>query len=301
MADPLGEEDDLVAAFQVDGHAARGRIARMGKALDSILSAHDYPPAVKRLVGEAVLLAALVGDSLKFDGRLIIQANGNGNGPVTFVVAEWNSGGAVRGFAQYSSDPVKDDANVPELLGTGSFAMTIDPGEEMERYQGVVALEGERLGQCAERYFAQSEQTPTRIKLAVGESIHAGGKSNWRGGGAILQQIAADDTRGDASADWDHCRALFETIADDELIDPDISAGNLIYRLFHEDGARLFEPKSLSKHCPCNRERLVEILVRFSAEEQAEMLENGKVGMTCEYCNKLFEFTPNEIDNANRS
>lgn len=299
MSDPLGEADDLVAAFQVDGHAARGRIVRMGAALDDIVSSHDHPPAVKRLVGEAVLLAALVGDSLKFDGRLIVQANGNG--PVNFVVAEWNSGGAVRGFAQYSGAPVSDDAGVAQLLGTGSFAMTIDPGGEMERYQGVVALEGDRLSHCAERYFEQSEQTPTRIRLAVGENVQTGGKSNWRGGGAILQQIAGDEARGDASADWDHCRALFETIADDELIDPDISAATLIYRLFHEDGARLFEPRTLTKHCPCNRERLVEILARFSEDEQAEMEKDGKIGMTCEYCNVLFEFTPEDVDAAKGS
>lgn len=299
MSDPLGEADDLVAAFQVDGHAARGRIVRMGAALDDIVSSHDHPPAVKRLVGEAVLLAALVGDSLKFNGRLIVQANGNG--PVNFVVAEWNSGGAVRGFAQYSGAPVSDDAGVAQLLGTGSFAMTIDPGGEMERYQGVVALEGDRLSHCAERYFEQSEQTPTRIRLAVGENVQTGGKSNWRGGGAILQQIAGDEARGDASADWDHCRALFETIADDELIDPDISAATLIYRLFHEDGARLFEPRTLTKHCPCNRERLVEILARFSEDEQAEMEKDGKIGMTCEYCNRLFEFTPEDIDTAKAS
>lgn len=299
MSDPLGEADDLVAAFQVDGHAARGRLVRMGAALDDIVSSHDHPPAVKRLVGEAVLLAALVGDSLKFDGRLIVQANGNG--PVNFVVAEWNSGGAVRGFAQYSGEPVSDDAGVAQLLGTGSFAMTIDPGGEMERYQGVVALEGDRLSHCAERYFEQSEQTPTRIRLAVGENVQTGGKSNWRGGGAILQQIAGDEARGDASADWDHCRALFETIADDELIDPDISAATLIYRLFHEDGARLFEPRTLTKHCPCNRERLVEILARFSEDEQAEMEKDGKIGMTCEYCNLLFEFTPEDVDAAKGS
>lgn len=299
MTDPLGEADDLVAAFQVDGHAARGRIVRMGETLNEIVSSHDHPPAVKRLVGEAVLLVSLVGDSLKFDGRLIIQANGNG--PVNFVVAEWNSGGAVRGFAQYSGEPVSDDAGVAQLLGTGSFAMTIDPGDEMERYQGVVALEGDRLAHCAERYFRQSEQIPTRIKLAVGENIHTGGTSSWRGGGAILQQIASDDARGDASADWDHCRALFETIADDELIDPDISAGTLIYRLFHEDGVRLFEPRTLAKHCPCNRERLLEILARFSQDEQAEMEKDGKIGMTCEYCNVLFEFTPEDVGGAGGS
>ncbi|WP_421792725.1 Hsp33 family molecular chaperone [Hyphobacterium sp.] len=296
MSDPLGETDDIVAAFQVDGHAARGRIARMGAALEDIVSAHDHPPAVKRLVGEAVLLAALVGDSLKFEGRLIIQANGSG--PVSFVVAEWQSTGGVRGFAQYKGDPVSNDAGVPQLLGEGSFAMTIDPGEKMERYQGVVALEGGTLAHCAEKYFEQSEQTPTRIKLAVGENLQAGGTSVWRGGGAVLQQVASDDYRGDALADWDHCRALFETIADDELIDPDISAATLIYRLFHEDGARLFEPRRLTKHCPCNRERLLDILSRFSAEDQADMEKDGQIGMTCEYCNRLFEFTPDDVKAA---
>jgi molecular chaperone Hsp33 len=293
MADPMGERDDSVAAFQVDGHAARGRIVRLGDLLDDIVSAHDHPPAVRRLVGEAILLAALVGDSLKFDGRLIIQANGDG--PVKFVVAEWISGGGLRGFAQYSGERVSDSAGVPELLGKGAFAMTIDPGDEMDRYQGVVELDGDTLGQCAERYFQQSEQTPTRIRLAVGESVQAGGGSVWRGGGALMQQIASDEARGDASEDWDHCRALFETLSDVELIDPDLSASTLIYRLFHEDGARFFEPRSLSKHCPCTRDRLVQILARFSEDEQADMVKDGKIGMTCEYCNRVFEFTPDDI------
>ncbi|MEE2525466.1 Hsp33 family molecular chaperone [Hyphobacterium sp. HN65] len=299
MTDPLGEADDIVAVFQVDGYSARGRMARMGAVLEDIVSAHDHPVAVRRLTGEAVLLAALIGDSLKFDGRLIIQANGDG--PVSFVVAEWNSGGAVRGFAQYDGSAVAEDAGVPGLLGKGAFAMTIDPGEGMERYQGVVALEGETLARCAERYFEQSEQTPTRIKLAVGQDMQAGGGSVWRGGGAVLQQIAADETRGDPKEDWDHCRALFETIKDDELIDPDISAATLIYRLFHEDGAHLFEPRQLRKHCPCTRERLVRVLASFSDDDQSEMEKDGKIGMTCEYCNKLFEFTPEDIANVDRS
>lgn len=293
MSDPLGETDDIVAVFQVDGHAARGRIVRMGAVLEDIVSAHDHPAAVRRLTGEAVILAALIGNSLKFDGRLIIQANGDG--PVGFVVAEWNSGGAVRGFAQFNGKAVADDAGVPELLGKGAFAMTIDPGEGMERYQGVVALEGDTLAQCAERYFEQSEQTPTRIALAVGESLQTGGGSVWRGGGAVIQQIAADEARGDPVEDWDHCRALFETIKDDELIDPDISAATLIYRLYHEDGARLLEPRRLRKHCPCTRERLVRVLASFSDDDQADMQENGTIGMTCEYCNRLWEFTPEEV------
>lgn len=293
MSDPLGESDDIVAVFQVDGHSARGRIARMGPVLDDIVSAHDHPAAVRRLTGEAVLLAALIGDSLKFDGRLIIQANGDG--PVRFVVAEWNSGGAVRGFAQFDGSDVRDEAGVPQLLGKGAFAMTIDPGEGMERYQGVVALEGDTLAQCAERYFEQSEQTPTRIRLAVGEDMKAGGGSIWRGGGAVMQQIAADDARGDAAEDWNHCRALFETIEDDELIDPEISAGTLLFRLFHEDGARLLEPKRLRKHCPCTRERLVRVLASFSGDDQSEMEKDGMIGMTCEYCNRLWEFTSDEV------
>lgn len=299
--DPLGEMDNLVAAFQVEGRAVRGRVLRMGETMDLILSSHDYPPAVARLLGEAIIITALVGDALKFDGRLIVQANGNG--PVKFVVAEYVAGEGVRAYAQMERDAVLSaletaGENIPAiatLLGKGAFAMTIDYGPDKDQYQGVVPLEGQSLTECAENYFAQSEQTPTRMRIAVGESWDAEGARQWRGGGAMLQAVAGDDTRGSSDEDWDHVRALFETVEDGELLDPHLSAGGLLYRLFNEDGVRLMEPAQIERRCSCERERLLRIIASFPVDDQDHMLQDGKVVMTCEYCNKAWAFEEDEV------
>lgn len=300
-ADPYGEMDDIVAGFQVEDRAVRGRILRMGETLDLILSSHDYPPAVAHMLGEAVIIAGLVGDALKFDGRLIVQANGNG--PVQFIVAEYVAGEGVRGYAKIDREAVNaaveaKTENVPliaTLLGKGAFAMTIDYGPDKDQYQGVVPLEGQSLTECAENYFTQSEQTPTRMRITVGESWDKDGARQWRGGGAMLQAVAGDETRGSADEDWDHVRALFETVEDAELIDPHLSAGGLLYRLFNEDGVRLLEPAKLVRRCSCERDRLLRIIASFPAEDQEHMLQDGKVVMTCEYCNKAWAFEESEV------
>ena len=302
--DPLGEMDNLVAAFQVEGRAVRGRVLRMGETMDLILSSHDYPPAVARLLGEAIIIAALVGDALKFDGRLIVQANGNG--PVKFVVAEYVAGEGVRAYAQMDRDAVlaaleTAGENIPAiatLLGKGAFAMTIDYGPDKDQYQGVVPLEGQSLTECAENYFAQSEQTPTRLRIAVGESWREGEDKAWRGGGLMLQAVAGDETRGSAEADWSHARALFETVEDAELLDPDLSAGSLLYRLYNEDGVRLMEPRRIAKRCSCERERLLRIVASFPADDLEEMQSDGAIVMTCEYCNKDWAFGKDEVAGA---
>ncbi len=304
MSDPLGEHDNIVAGFQIEGRTVRGRVTRLGSVLDEILSAHDYPEPVARLLGEAVLITTLVGDALKFDGRLIVQAQGDG--PVRFLVAEYVTGEGVRGFASMDRDAVHaalaeapaPDAMMARLLGHGSFAMTIDHGPDMDQYQGVVALEGESLSQVAETYFRQSEQTPTRLRCAIGE-IWAGDKARqWRGGGALLQSVAGDEARGSAEEDWDHARALFETIEDGELLDPDLSAGGLLYRLFNEDGVRLLEPSGVAKRCSCERERLRRIIASFPADDRAAMETDGAIVMTCEYCNRDWKFDPQDVDVA---
>lgn len=300
-ADPLGDLDNIVAAFQVEGRAVRGRVLRMGETMDLILSSHDYPPAVAHLLGEAIIIAALVGDALKFDGRLIVQANGNG--PVKFVVAEYVAGEGVRAYAQMDRAAVLNalsaaGENIPAiavLLGKGAFAMTIDYGAEKDQYQGVVPLEGQSLTECAENYFAQSEQTPTRMRIAVGESWDVDGARQWRGGGALLQAVAGDDTRGSSDEDWDHARALFETVEDAELLDPHLTAGGLLYRLFNEDGVRAMEPAHIPRRCSCERERLLRIIASFPADDQEHMLQDGKVVMTCEYCNKAWAFEEDEV------
>ncbi len=301
-----GEPEDFIAGFQVEGRAVRGRVLRSATTLDQILSAHAYPEPVARLLGEAVVLAGLVGSALKFDGRLIIQANGTG--PVSFIVAEHVAGEGVRGFAKIDRDAVlaalaAADKNTPiikTLLGEGYFAMTIDQGPEMDQYQGVVPLEGASLAAIAEHYFTQSEQTPTRLRLAVGEVWTMEGGKQWRGGGALLQAVAGDESRGSASDDWDHVRALFETISDDELLDPLLSAAGLLYRLFHEDGVRMFEPAVLQRRCSCEHQRLLRIIASFPADDQAHMTRDGKIVMTCEYCNRDWNFLPEEVAAVDR-
>ena len=284
--------DNHVAGFQLEDRAVRGRVTRLGTTLDAVLSAHDYPAPVARLLGEAVMIAILVGDSLKFDGKLIIQANGDG--PVRFVVAEWVSGEGVRGFAQIEPGAaIPEDADVPAMLGQGAFAMTIDPGGEMERYQGVVALEGRNLAACAEAYFVQSEQTPTQLKLAVAEVMTADNSHQWRGGGAIMQQLAGDDARGDPKEDWDYARALFNTLTDIELVDPDVTTETLLFRLFHEDGVRLFAGRSIVRRCPCTPEHLLSVLASFDDDPASD---NEIATITCEYCNRAFAFEQAEID-----
>lgn len=288
---PAGD-DDTVAVFQLENRQVRGRVTRLGETLDLILGAHDYPVAVARLLGEAVMIAVLVGDSLKFDGRLIVQANGDG--PVRFVVAEWVAGEGVRGFAQVEPDAViAGDADVAAMLGQGAFAMTIDPGGEMDRYQGVVTLEGRTLADCAEGYFAQSEQTPTRLRIAVGEIVTPGQPRHWRGGGALIQQIAADTARGSGEDDWNHARALFDTLTDIELADPDISSADLLFRLYHEEGVRLHPARKVARRCPCTPQRLLGVLASF--EDDAPDDADTAV-ITCEYCNRSFEFSQEEID-----
>lgn len=299
-SDPLGEHDDLIAGFQVEGRAVRGRIIRLGPVIDQILSSHDYPEPVARMLGEAVMIAALIGNALKFDGRLIVQATGKG--PMAFIVAEYVTGEGVRGYAKIDRDAYEKAAAergdgeswVKALLGDGMLALTIDQGEKMERYQGVVPLEGDTLAACAETYFQQSEQTPTRLRVAVGEEWDADGR-RWRAGGALLQAVAGDETRGSVDEDWQHCRVLFETVEDAELLDADLSAGGLLYRLFNEDGVRIFEPTPIQRRCSCEHERLKRIVASFSEDDQAHMVVDGQVVMTCEYCNRDWTFTADEI------
>jgi molecular chaperone Hsp33 len=292
--------DDLVAAFQIENEPLRGRIARLGGLIDEVLTRHAYPDPVADLLGEACALAALVGASLKFDGRLIVQAQGDG--PVSLVVADYDTSGALRGYCSF--DPAKVDEvshgfarpGAATLLGKGVFVMTIDQGPDMERYQGITPIEGETLALCAETYFAQSEQTPTRVRLAVGQ-LQTDAGLVWRAGGLLIQNIAGDaDAREHAEEAWTRAQALFETTGEDELIDPTIPAERLLYRLFHEDGVRLFQPKPLRAFCRCSPERILGLLRSFPPEERQEMVEaDGKIRVTCEYCSRVYDVEPETV------
>ena len=296
---PVAPTDDLAAAFQIEGWPVRGRLVRLGEAVDTIIKAHDYPEPVAALLGEACALAALVGSSLKFNGRLIVQAQGDG--PVRYVVADYDTSGTLRGYCRFDEAEVAAASTgfarpgAQSLLGTGVFIMTLDQGPDFDRHQGITPIEGESLSLCAEHYFAQSEQVPTKVRLAVGQVSTDAGMA-WRAGGAMIQMVAADETRGSTDEVWDRTRALFQTLADDELIDPTITPEILLFRLFHEDGVRLEQPLPLSAQCRCSQERIVGVLGSFSDEERADMVEDdGKIRVTCEYCSTIYALSPDDV------
>jgi molecular chaperone Hsp33 len=296
----IAPTDDLVATFQIESQAVRGRIVRLGAVIDEILTRHAYPEPVAELLGEACALAALVGASLKFEGRLIVQAQGDG--PVKYVVADYDTQGGLRGYCRFHAEQVKEASSgfvrpgARSLLGEGLFIMTIDAEGAKDRYQGVVAIEGETLALCAEQYFAQSEQTPTRVRLAVGR-LNDGAGEQWRAGGLMIQNIVGDeDARKDMPEDWERAEALFSTVGEDELIDPQIAPETLLYRLFHEDGVRLFPAKPLQAFCRCSEDRVVGMLRTFPKTDQDEMTEtDGRIHVTCEYCSKTYMVQPEAV------
>jgi molecular chaperone Hsp33 len=291
--------DDLVAAFQIEGQPARGRIVRLGPVVDDILKRHDYPEPIANLLGETCALAALVGASLKFEGRLIVQAQGDG--PVSYVVADYDTSGGLRGYCKFDPDRVAEVSagfvrpGARTLIGDGIFIMTMDPQNLKDRYQGVTAIEGETLALCAEQYFAQSEQVPTKVRLAVGE-LQVGDVKTWRAGGMMIQNIAEDDARGSTADAWSRAQMLFETLGEDELVDPTVAPETLLYRLFHEDGVRMFEPKPLRAYCRCSEDRVLGMLRAFPAADLTDMIEpDGLIHVTCEYCSRGYKIAPETV------
>jgi molecular chaperone Hsp33 len=305
--------DDTVLPFEVSALDLRGRLTRLGSTLDDILTKHDYPTPVGKLLGEAIVLATLLGTSLKFDGRFILQTQTDG--PVSFLVVDFQSPDRLRAYARFDAARLKSGQDSGSLLGKGHLAMTIDQGADMSRYQGLVALDGGGLEEAAHEYFLRSEQIPTRVRLAVGEEWRGDGgpKHRWRAGGMLVQFLPkaperarqADLHPGDAPVGtvvhtvaeddaWVEGRSLISTVEDVELIDPDLSSERLLYRLFHERGVRVFAPLSLKARCSCSREAVSDMLKSFAPQDRADMVKDDKVVVTCEFCSSVYAFTPDE-------
>ena len=290
-------EDDIILPFQVGETAIRGRVARLGPAIDEILSRHEFPDPVSIILGEATALVAMMGSSLKFKGRLIFQAKGDG--PLSMLVSDFTAGGALRATASIST-PIGDNCAFDALIGRGHLAVTVDQGPEMERYQGVAPIEGRSLSEAAIAYFDQSEQIPTAIKLAVGRVSRPGEKEQWRAGGVIAQFVPGEGgerERGEAvirKADeaemWERAAAFLDTTQPDELLDPGLSPHALLYRLYHEDGVRVFDASSLAAQCRCSADRIQSVLERYSAEDLKDMIEDDAIRVTCEFCRKVYLF-----------
>ena len=287
--------ENSVTVFQLYGQPVRGRAVTMGSALNKALGTR-YPDLVARLLGEAMLISAIVAQSLKFDGRLVIQCHGTNKGAVSFLMSDCTTDGHVRGYARWDEASLKElkldnrNPGAEDLLGGGTFSMTIDQGPDMDQYQGLAAIEGARLSDCAEHYFKQSEQIPTEIRLVCGQLQEPGKDHVWRGGGVMIQKIAEDVTRGDTDEAWDTARALFQTLSDAELLDPELSQNDLLYRLFHEGGVRVVETSPIEAKCKCSRERLENTLKSFEKEALAAMAENGVIDANCEFCDTTYEF-----------
>jgi molecular chaperone Hsp33 len=288
----------------------------MGPAADEILSRHDYPEPVVEALGQALVLSVLLGAPLKEDARLILQTKTDG--PLRFLVVNYESPGRLRGYASADADRVAPLATQgaiaqADLFGKGLLAMTVDPGGEKERYQGLVQMAGGTLTDAALGYFRQSEQLPTYLRLAVAREYMASGPRSgwhWRAGGILVQHLsplggateaaAAEEEerlRGEDDDHWQRVRLLASTVEDLELLDPSLSSDALLWRLFHEEGVvRAVEPVRLSAYCRCSRERVATMLSSFSAQELADMHEaDGKLSVTCEFCNSTYRFDPSEV------
>jgi molecular chaperone Hsp33 len=306
--------DDMVLPFEVAPLDLRGRLTRLGPGLDDLLAKHDYPPPVARLLGEAIVLTTLLGSSLKFEGRFILQTQTDG--PVSFLIVDFQAPDRLRAYARFDAGRIKQGLDSGQLLGKGHLAMTIDQGSDMSRYQGVVALHGGSLEEAAHEYFLRSEQIPTRVRIAVGEEWVRGegsARRRWRAGGILLQFLPkaperarqADLHPGDAPEGtvahtvaeddaWVEGQSLISTVEDVELIDPSLSGERLLYRLFHERGVRVFSPLNLHAQCSCSRDAVSAMLKSFAPKDRAEMVKDGKVVVTCEFCSSVYQFTPRE-------
>ena len=318
------KDDDHVMPFAVEALDVRGRVIRLGGAIDAILDRHDYPEPVARLLAEMVALTLLLGTALKFDGRFVVQAQGDG--PVSLLVVDFQTPDAVRAMARFDETRLAAAVDAGEiqptqLLGRGHLALTVDQGAHMNRYQGVVAMQGESLEEMAQAYFLQSEQIPTLVRLAVAQTVDRGdaGKAKWRAGGFLAQYLPRDTSKvpvrdlhpgddpkadgvdaadrvADAPDHWREAEALIATIEAAELVDPQTGSDELLFRLFHERGVRVFEGMPVREKCSCSVERVRSTVKTFGDDPDPDMIKDGAIEVTCEFCSTQYHFDPQTLE-----
>jgi len=294
--------DDVVQPFQLDPFALRGRLVRLGPTVDRILAQHDYPEPVATLLGEAITLAVLLAGALKYDGVFTLQTKGDG--PVKLLVADVKTDGAVRGYAQYDTKRLGEivpggagaSPSVPRLIGSGYIAFTVDQGDETPRYQGIVEIVGATLAECAQHYFRQSEQLQAGLKLAV---ARAGEEGAWRAGGLMLQRVPPEGGHpriaDDVEDTWRRVMVLMSSATSAELVAPDLPPRRLLWRLFHEEGVRVYQTQAVEARCRCSRERIAGILKAFPIDELEEMQKEPVTTVTCEFCNTTYQFDADDL------
>jgi len=305
--------DDAVLPFAVEALDIRGRLARLGPALDTILTRHAYPAPVARLLGEAAALCVLLGTTLKDEGRFQLQTRTDG--VVDLLVVDFDAPDRLRAFARFDAKKLAAlaEGDREHLLGNGHLAFTVEQGGENARYQGVAPVEAGSLEQAALSYFTQSEQIPSFVRLAVGQVVTPQG-SQWRAGGLLTQflphsperQRMADFHPGDAPEghatpefaeddSWTEARLLAATVEDHELLDPGLASADLAWRLFNERGVTVFAAREIRAACRCSDARIEDMLRNFTQQERDDMVHDGKITVTCEFCSTKRVFDPEDF------
>lgn len=309
--------DDTVLPFQLDRSDIRGRVVRLDGVLDNVLAQHDYPPLIEALVAEATLLTAMIGQAIKLRWKLSLQIRGNG--PVRIIATDYyapeteGEPARMRGWASFDADALDPGADPFSQLGEGYFALLIDQGPGTTPYQGITPIAGGSLSSCAETYFAQSEQLPTRFALAFGQNAEVGAATpRWRGGGVMLQLMpasplvareggsgergllaAGDILDGAAAEDWRRVNMLLDTVDVLELVGPGVTPPDLLVRLFHEETPRVFDAQPVAFGCSCSEEKVRQSLSIYSARDIATMTtEAGIVTADCQFCGAHYELDP---------
>jgi molecular chaperone Hsp33 len=290
---------DQAVGFALPKRHVRGRLARLGPVLDEVLSAHDYPAPIARILSEALVLTALLGAMLKkAGGQLTLQAQTEA-GIIDLMVCDYKAG-ELRGYVRFDSERLAAETSLPSLFalfGKGYLAITFDQPLTKERYQGIVPLEGDSLAEAAQHFFSQSEQVPSLVRLAVNDTGHVAG-------GILLQHLPEGEegrerlhTRLD-HPEWEHVRILAETIRANELSDQALPLENLLWRLFHEEEeVRVLSALPLSKGCRCSLEYVREVIARFGPEEREQMVDDdGFISVDCEFCSRLFPIKISDLD-----
>jgi molecular chaperone Hsp33 len=291
---------DVALGVAIASRNARGRIARLGDVIDTVLANHNYPPVIEQLLAEALTLTALLGSLLKEpEGQLTLQAQTEG-GIVDLMVCDY-LGGELRGYVRHDPERLSAASKEPtlqELFGKGYLAITFDQPLAKERYQGIVPLDGKNLGEAAQSYFAQSEQIPSLVRLAAAKR---GGR--WVAGGLLLQHLPEGEEGRDRlhtrldHPDWPHIAILGGSVKADELTDPELPLDDLIWRLFHEeDEIRTLSAVPLSRGCRCDPDYVRSVIARFPADEREAMIgEDGLITVDCAFCSSSFAIEPKEL------
>jgi len=316
---PKSPDDNIIQPFQLETSGLRGRIVRLGATLNDILSAHDYPMPVAHLLAETVATSILLSSMLKYEGVFTLQTSSDG--PVRTIVTDVTTTGAVRGYAGYSEDLIKamelaakrptdgpyEGFDLRQMTGKGYLAFTVDQGTHTDRYQGITSLTGQALTDSVSHYFDQSEQIGTSLKVAASYDE----KEGWRAGAIMLQRMPDASIGTDASVDaiplrpdlaeekeedWARANILLQSATSDELVKSTLHSHELLMRLFHEEGVRIFSPQPIVKQCRCSPQRVRDVLGTLTPDDREHASVNGVIEMTCEFCSKTYRFRSDDLE-----